>query len=246
MPSKPSWPIDPTQLAQFIDHTLLKPEASEAQIRTVCAEAAQYGFASVCVNPTWVALATELLAESPVRVCSVVGFPLGATLTNVKAYEARHVVNQGAREVDMVINIGRLKSGQDDLVREDMAQVVKAARKASPDEPVVVKVIIETALLTRDEKIRACELAMAADADFVKTSTGFNGGGATIEDVALMRRVVGDKLGVKAAGGIRTLKDAMAMLAAGASRLGASAGVKIVQEALSQQPEGSTAPGGSY
>ncbi len=246
MPAKPSWPIDPTQLAQFIDHTLLKPEATEAQIRAVCEEAAQYGFASVCVNPTWVALATELLAESPVRVCSVVGFPLGATLTNVKAYEARQVVSQGAREVDMVINVGRLKSGQDDLVREDIARVVKAARKESPDEPVTVKVIIETALLTRDEKIRACELAMAADADFVKTSTGFNGGGATIEDVALMRRVVGEKLGVKAAGGIRTLKDAMAMLAAGANRLGASAGVKIVQEALSQQPEGSTPPGGSY
>jgi deoxyribose-phosphate aldolase len=248
MTQTPIWPVEPTKLAQYIDHTLLKPDATDEQIRQLCAEANHFGFASVCLNPTWVALATDLLAESPVKVCTVIGFPLGATLTTIKAEEARQSVSQGADEVDMVINVGRLKSGQYDLVQEDIAAVVRATGIEAKGRDVVVKVIIETALLTNSEKIKACELAMEADADFVKTSTGFSKGGATIEDVALMRQVVGNKLGVKAAGGIRTLKDAMAMIAAGATRLGASSGVKIMKEALGQD-NGSSSAGdkeGSY
>lgn len=215
------------ELARTIDHTALKPDTTAEQIRRLCAEAIEYGFASVCINPTWVPLAAKLLADSPTKVCTVVGFPLGASLSSVKAYETTQAVAAGAQEVDMVINVGRLKSGEYDAVQADIDAVVEAARAGNA----LVKVIIETALLSDEEKVKACELAMAAGADFVKTSTGFSSGGATVEDVALMRKVVGDKLGVKAAGGIGSAAAARAMLAAGATRLGASAGVKIAQEA---------------
>jgi deoxyribose-phosphate aldolase len=214
------------RVAGMIDHTLLKPTATEEQIRTLCAEAREYRFASVCINPAWVPLCAELLAGSPVKVCTVVGFPLGATLASVKAYEAEQTITAGAQEVDMVINIGALKSGQDELVQDDIAAVVDAARRAGA----ITKVIIETTYLTGDEKMRACRLAQAAGAEFVKTSTGFGPSGATVEDVALMRRTVGPEMGIKAAGGIRTAADAQAMIAAGATRIGASAGVKIVAE----------------
>jgi len=215
------------QLARFIDHTILKPEATESQIRQLCAEAAQYGFATVCVNPTWVHLCAELLRNTPVKVCTVVGFPLGATLPEVKAYETRRSVRLGAEEIDMVINVGALKSGDYALVERDIAGVAQACR----EEGAHSKVIIEAALLTDEEKIQACTLSKSAGADFVKTSTGFGPGGATVEDVALMRRVVGSAMGVKAAGGIRSLQDATGMVQAGATRIGASASVKIMQEA---------------
>ncbi len=215
-----------SDLARYIDHTLLKPDATEEQVRRLCAEAKQYRFAAVCVNPTWVALCRELLAGSDVAVCTVVGFPLGATLTEVKAYETERSIAHGAREIDMVINIGRLKSKQYAAVAEDIAAVVQVAHR----QGAIVKVIIEAALLTDEEKVEACVLAKAAGADYVKTSTGFGPGGATVEDVALMRRVVGGEVGVKAAGGIRTAEVAWQMIAAGATRIGASAGVKIVTE----------------
>ncbi len=218
--------ITPERLAKYIDHTLLKPDATEAQIRRVCEEALTYHFASVCVNPTWVPLVRDMLTGSDVSVCTVVGFPLGATLSEVKALETEQCIRLGAQEVDMVINIGRLKSGQDEYVRQDIESVVAVAH----EHGVLIKVIIETALLTEEEKVRACTLVQAAGADFVKTSTGFGPGGATVEDVALMRRVVGDSMGVKAAGGIRTAEAALAMIRAGANRIGASAGVKIVEE----------------
>ncbi len=218
--------MTPEALARYIDHTLLKPEATEAQIRRVCEEALEYHFASVCVNPTWVPLVRDMLAGSDVAVCTVVGFPLGATLPEVKAFETETSIRLGAREVDMVINVGRLKSGQDEYVRKDIEAVVSVAH----EHGAIVKVIIEAALLTQEEKVRACTLAQAAGADFVKTSTGFGPGGATVEDVALMRRVVGDRMGVKAAGGIRTAEAALAMIRAGANRIGASAGVKIIEE----------------
>jgi deoxyribose-phosphate aldolase len=234
----------------MIDHTALKPETGEAAIRKLCAEAKEYQFASVCINPTWVPLATELLAGSPVKVCTVIGFPLGATLTAVKAYETTEVITAGAEEVDMVINIGWLKDSRHDDVQSDIAAVVAAARRTSEttgrQRPVVVKVIIETALLTDEEKRKACELAMAAGADFVKTSTGFSSSGATIEDIALMRAVVGNALGVKAAGGIRSAADAQAMIAAGATRLGASAGVQILKDAAATPGESSKTAGGTY
>lgn len=214
-------------LAKYIDHTLLKPDASEAQVRQLCKEAAQFRFATVCVNPTWVRLCSRLLKESGVGVCTVAGFPLGATPADVKAFEARRAVYDGANEVDMVINVGRLKSGQDAEVLEDIRQVARAVHEGCAH----LKVIIETALLTAEEKVKACTLARQAGADFVKTSTGFGPGGATAEDVALMRRAVGSEIGVKAAGGIRDLESARKMIAAGATRVGASAGVKIVQEA---------------
>lgn len=212
--------------AHLIDHTLLKPDATEAQIRQLCDEAKKYGFASVCVNATWVALCRKLLIDSPVKVCSVVGFPLGATLAEVKAFETERALHAGAHEIDMVINIGKLKTGEHQHVFHDIAAVTSAAHKAGA----IVKAIIETALLSEDEKVAACVLAQAAGVDFVKTSTGFNGGGATVEDVALMRRVVGPELGVKAAGGIRTADALRAMVAAGATRIGASAGVQIIEE----------------
>lgn len=214
------------RVAGMIDHTLLKPTATEEEIRALCAEARQYRFASVCINPAWVPLCARLLAGSPVKVCTVVGFPLGATLTAVKAYETQQVIAAGAQEVDMVINIGALKSGQEQVVQDDIAAVVNAARPAGA----LTKVIIETTYLTEDEKIRACLLTKAAGADFVKTSTGFGPSGATVENVALMRRTVGPEMGIKAAGGIRTAADAQAMIGAGATRIGASAGARIVAE----------------
>ncbi len=213
--------------ASLIDHTLLKPEASESDIRKLCDEAAQFGFASVCVNPSWVKKAAEFLRETNVPVCTVIGFPLGATLSDVKAFEARRAIFNGAREVDMVINIGALKSGDDCTVEADIRAVAEAAH----ENGVLCKVIIETALLTDEEKVRACLASKNGGADFVKTSTGFAKGGATVEDVALMRRVVGSNLGVKASGGVKGIEDARAMFEAGATRIGASVGVKIAQEA---------------
>lgn len=210
-------------MAQYIDHTLLKPDGTRSQIEKLCAEAREYGFASVCVNPTWVETCSQLLAGSPVLVCTVVGFPLGATTTESKVFETRQAVAQGACEIDMVINIGRLKSGEDDFVANDIEQVVRAAGDAH------VKVIIENCYLSDEEKIRASLLSREAGAHFVKTSTGFGPSGAKIEDVALMRRVVGQSMGVKAAGGIRDTAVAEQMLAAGASRLGASASIAIVE-----------------
>jgi deoxyribose-phosphate aldolase len=218
-----------SDLSKYIDHTLLKPDASESQIRQLCKEAAQFRFATVCVNPTWVRLCGQLLKGTDVGVCTVAGFPLGATPADVKAYEARRAVFDGAHEVDMVINVGLLKSGHDDLVLEDIRQVANAVHEGCGR----LKVIIETALLTDEEKVKACTIARQAGADFVKTSTGFGPGGATAEDVALMRRTVGKDIGVKAAGGIRDLAAAQRMIAAGATRVGASAGVRIVQEAAS-------------
>jgi deoxyribose-phosphate aldolase len=217
----------PTGVASMIDHTLLKPDATRANIEELCREAAQFRFATVCVNPTWVALAARLLAGSGVGVCSVVGFPLGATTADVKAYETRRAIFDGAREIDMVINVGALKSGDLAAAERDITAVVVPCR----DCGVLSKVIIEAALLTDDEKVTACTLAKAAGADYVKTSTGFGPGGATAADVALMRRVVGAEMGVKAAGGVRDLDAVKAMIAAGATRVGASAGVRIVQEA---------------
>jgi deoxyribose-phosphate aldolase len=213
--------------SSLVDHTLLKPEASDADIRRLCEEAAQYRFASVCVNPSWVRAAACNLRGTSVPVCTVVGFPLGATLPDVKAYEARRAIFDGAREVDMVINIGALKSNDDCAVEQDIRAVVEA----SHEYDVLVKVIIEAALLTDDEKVRACLAAQRAGADFVKTSTGFAKHGATVADVALMRRTVGAGMGVKAAGGVKGIDDARAMLEAGATRIGASVGVKIAQEA---------------
>lgn len=222
--------------ASLIDHTLLKPEASLADIKKLCREAAEFGFASVCVNPSYVKDAVEFLKGSNVPVCTVIGFPLGATLPDVKAYEARRAIFNGAREVDMVINIGALKSGDDCLVEDDIRSVVEAAHQ----DHILCKVIIETALLTDEEKVRACLAAKNAGADFVKTSTGFAKGGATANDVALMRRTVGSALGVKASGGVKGIDDARAMFEAGATRIGASVGVKIAQEASGIKTEAST------
>lgn len=213
--------------ASLIDHTLLKPEATEADIKKLCDEAAQFGFASVCVNPAWVKKAAQFLRGTSVPVCTVIGFPLGATLPDVKAFEARRAIFNGAGEVDMVINIGALKSGDDCLVEDDIRAVVDAAH----ENGILCKVIIETALLTDDEKVRACLASKNAGADFVKTSTGFAKGGATADDVALMRHTVGSSLGVKASGGVKGIDDARAMFEAGATRIGASVGVKIAQEA---------------
>ena len=222
-------------VAGLIDHTLLKPEATAGDIDQLCREAAEWKFATVCVNPTWVAHAAGRLRGSGVAVCSVVGFPLGATTPDVKQYEARRAMFDGATEIDMVINVGALKSGDVRLVTDDIRAVVGACGERA----VTSKVIIETALLTDEEKVTACKLAKAAGADFVKTSTGFGPGGATAADVALMRRVVGDELGVKASGGVRDLQQLQAMVAAGATRIGASAGVRIVKES-----RGDAAPAG--
>jgi len=229
----------PTGVAGMIDHTLLRPDASQKDIDLLCAEAAQFKFATVCVNPTWVAAAARRLAGTPVGVCSVVGFPLGATTADVKGYETRRAIFDGAREIDMVINVGALKSGDLRTVERDIESVTVSCREAR----VLSKVIIETALLTDEEKITACTLAKAAGADYVKTSTGFGPGGATAADVALMRRVVGDEMGVKASGGVRDLEGLKAMVAAGATRVGASAGVKIVQQARGEAPAGAAAAG---
>jgi len=219
-----------TSLARMIDHTLLKPDATQDKIAQLCFEARKYDFATVCVNPTNVKLCAELLEGSNVKVCSVIGFPLGATPTEVKVFETSNAIKDGAKEIDMVINIGALKSGDNDLVARDIRDVVEAAHRAGD----LIKVIIETALLTDDEKIVACLLAKEAGADYVKTSTGFSSGGATVHDVELMRRTVGPAIGVKAAGGIHTREDAEAMVAAGATRIGASAGVKILQPQASE------------
>ena len=216
----------PAGVASMIDHTLLKPDATRADIEVLCREASQFKFATVCINPTWVALAVRLLSGSGVGVCSVVGFPLGATTSDVKGYETQRAIFDGAREIDMVINVGALKSGDLRSVERDIEAVVGPCRACGA----LSKVIIEAALLTDDEKVTACTLAKAAGADYVKTSTGFGPGGATAADVALMRRIVGADMGVKAAGGVRDLEGMQAMIAAGASRVGASAGVRIVQQ----------------
>lgn len=217
-------PAGPWDLAPLIDHTLLKAEATGAQVETICAEALRFGFASVCVNPIWVPVAAASLRGSAVRVCTVVGFPLGAAATRSKAFEAETALRDGAHEVDMVLALGPVKSGQWDRVAADF-QALRAAVPA----PATLKVILETCLLTDEEKIRACELAREAELDFVKTSTGFSSGGATEADVALMRRTVGTAMGVKASGGIRTYEAALAMVLAGATRLGLSASVAVAQ-----------------
>jgi deoxyribose-phosphate aldolase len=214
----------PRDLARFIDHTLLRPDATAADIDRLCDEARAFGFAAVCVNPTWVARCARRLRGSNVRVASVVGFPFGAGTTEVKAMEARRAIRDGAREIDMVINVGALKSGDHDLVRRDVEKVADACREAGA----LSKVIVETALLTDEEKVVASHLAKRAKADFVKTSTGFGPGGATVHDVLLMRETVGPRLGVKASGGIRSAEDVREMIAAGATRIGASASVQIV------------------
>lgn len=211
-------------VAGLIDHTLLKADATKEQVRVLCEEAKEYHFASVCVNPTWVKYASELLTGSDVKVCTVIGFPLGATTTETKAFETKDAIANGAHEVDMVINIGALKDKDDELVEKDIRAVAAAATGKA-----LSKVIIETSLLTEEEKVRACELAVKAGADYVKTSTGFSTGGATPEDVALMRKTVGPDIGVKASGGVRNTEDAQKVIEAGATRIGASAGVSIVK-----------------
>lgn len=212
-------------LAKLIDHTLLKPDATQQEIAQLCFEARKHGFASVCVNPTWVPLCAQLLKGSTVKVCTVIGFPLGATSSESKAFETETAIHQGATEIDMVINIGALKARDLETVARDIRGVVNAAHSKN----IIVKVIIETALLTDEEKTIASLISKEAGADFVKTSTGFAGGGATVHDVALMRKTVGPQMGVKASGGVRTFEDADAMIKAGATRIGASAGVKIIQ-----------------
>ena len=218
-------------IPQLIDHTILRPDTTKADIEQLCREARQHKFFSVCVNPTWVSLARQLLDGSGVKVCCVVGFPLGAQPPETKAMEARAAIRQGAKEIDMVINVGALKSGDDVLVLRDIRSVVEACKDGSAK----CKVILETSLLTNEEKGRACEIAVTARADFVKTSTGFSTGGATVEDVALMSRIVREKgLGVKASGGVRSLADLRRMVQAGATRIGTSSGIKILQEAAGQ------------
>ena len=218
---------DPTQISHFIDNTLLQPDATAQQIRQLCEDSLHYKFASVCVNPTHVELSAELLQDSEVKVCTVIGFPLGALTTEAKIVETEQAIKHGATEVDMVINIGALKEGDDALVEQDIASVVQTAHSHGA----LCKVIIEAALLTYEQKVRVCRLAKKVGADFVKTSTGFSTGGATVEDVALMRRTVGQDMGVKASGGIRTLDDSKRMITAGANRLGASSSVKIMEQA---------------
>ncbi|HEM4157290.1 deoxyribose-phosphate aldolase [Streptococcus suis] len=213
------------KLNKYIDHTILKPETTQEQVEKILAEAKEYDFASVCVNPTWVVLAAESLKDSDVKVCTVIGFPLGANTPAVKAFETKDAISNGADEIDMVINIGALKTGNYDLVLED----IKAVVAASGDK--LVKVIIEACLLTDDEKVKACQLSQEAGADYVKTSTGFSTGGATVADVALMRKTVGPDMGVKASGGARSYEDAIAFIEAGASRIGASSGVAIMNGA---------------
>jgi deoxyribose-phosphate aldolase len=220
--------VAPEQLAKMIDHTLLQPEASTADIRKLCEEAIEFGFFSICVNPSNVKQAHAIVRNSPVKVCCAVGFPLGAQAPEIKATETRRALREGAKEIDMVINIGALKSKDDALVLKDIRGVVEACKKSRA----LSKVILETSLLTHEEKIRACELSMKANADYVKTSTGFSAGGATAEDIALMARAVAPKkLGVKASGGVRTYADAMKMIRAGATRIGSSNSVQIIEEA---------------
>jgi deoxyribose-phosphate aldolase len=229
-------------LARMIDHTLLKPDATQQEIAQLCFEARKYGFASVCVNPTWVSLCAELLKGSQVKVCTTIGFPLGATSSETKAFEGETAIRQGATEIDMVINIGALKARDLETVARDIRGVVNVAHSHG----IIVKVIIETVFLTDEEKTIACLISKEAGADFVKTSTGFAGGGATVHDVELMRRTVGPQMGVKASGGVRTFEDAASMIKAGATRIGASAGVKIIQGPSGQtsvaEKSGSPAP----
>ena len=213
------------KLNKYIDHTILKPETTQEQVEKILSEAKEYDFASVCVNPTWVSLAAESLKDSDVKVCTVIGFPLGANTSAVKASETEDAIANGADEIDMVINVGALKAGNDALVLDD----IKAVVDASGDK--LVKVIIEACLLTDDEKVRACQLSKEAGADYVKTSTGFSTGGATVADVTLMRKTVGPDMGVKASGGARSYEDAIAFIEAGASRIGASSGVAIMNGA---------------
>ncbi len=215
--------IDNAKLAKMIDHTILKPDAMPADVEKICAEATKYHFASVCVNSSYVPLCAKLLAGSDVMVCAVVGFPLGAMLPDAKAFEARYCADLGAQEVDMVLNIGRLRAGDNDYVRADIAGVVEATEGRA-----AVKVILETCLLNDEQKRTACALAKEAGAAFVKTSTGFSTGGATVEDIKLMRSLVGPDMGVKASGGIRTREDALKMIEAGANRIGASSSVAIL------------------
>jgi deoxyribose-phosphate aldolase len=210
--------------ANLVDHTLLRADAKKEEITKLVEEAKEFNFASVCINPTWVSYASELLKESTVKVCTVIGFPLGANTPEVKAFETKNAIENGADEVDMVINIAALKDNNNELVERDIRAVVEAAKGKA-----LVKVIIETCLLTDEEKVRACELSVKAGADFVKTSTGFSTGGATVEDVALMRKTVGANVGVKASGGVRNLKDLENVVSVGATRIGTSSGVKIVQ-----------------
>ena len=217
------------ELNRMIDHTILKPEATEAAVQKIIVEAKEYNFFSVCINPCWVAFASEQLADTDVAVCTVIGFPLGANTPEVKAYEAADAIKNGANEVDMVINIGALKSQQYDHVRQDIQGIVDAAKGKA-----LVKVIIETALLTDEEKVKACELAKEAGADFVKTSTGFSTGGAKVADIRLMRETVGPDMGVKASGGVHNAEEALAMIEAGATRIGASTGVAIVSGATGE------------
>src|SRR5215211_7995373 len=222
-------------LAKYIDHTLLKPDATQQEIAQLCFEARKYGFASVCVNPTWVSLCAQLLKGSTVKVCTVIGFPLGATSSETKAFETETAIKQGATEIDMVINIGALKARDLETVARDIRGVVNAAHARG----ILVKVIIETSLLTDEEKTIASLISKEAGADFVKTSTGFAGGGATVHDVELMRKTVGPQMGVEASGGVRTFEDATSMIKAGATRIGASAGVKIIQGPSAQASAGS-------
>jgi deoxyribose-phosphate aldolase len=215
----------PANIASYIDHTLLKPEASEADVLKVCAEAVEYNFKSVCVNPIWVKTVTKALKGSGVLTCSVIGFPLGATPSDVKAFEARGAVLDGADEIDMVINMAAARANDKGALVDDIKAVAETVHAGEA----ILKVIIETSMLSDEQKVIACEAAVEAGADFVKTSTGFNGGGATVDDVALMRKTVGPDLGVKASGGVRSLADAQAMIAAGATRIGASSGIAIVK-----------------
>jgi deoxyribose-phosphate aldolase len=232
-------------IARLIDHTLLKPDATREDIRKICLEALKYGFASVCVNPWNVSQVAKLLRGSEVRVCTVVGFPLGATLPQVKMFEAEEAIKLGAQEIDMVINVGALKSRLDEAVEADIRGVADASHRGGA----ICKVILETGLLTTEEKVRGSLAAKNAGADFVKTSTGFSSGGATAEDVRLMRAVVGGELGVKASGGVRSLEDVQKMVEAGATRIGASASVKILEQAragVAPESAASTAPSGNY
>lgn len=230
------------EVARYIDHTLLKPDATRDEILKVCEEGVRYGFASVCINPIWVREAACALRGSGVKVCTVIGFPLGANAPDTKSYEARRAIFDGASELDMVINVGALKSGDHDLVSRDIRGIVEVAHEVG----YICKVIIETALLSDDEKVSACLIAKEAGADFVKTSTGFSTGGATAADVALMRRAVGGQMGVKASGGVRDLKQAQEMMRAGATRIGASVGVKIIQEVAGSPASASGQSSHSY
>lgn len=213
-----------SKIANMIDHTALKADTTRDVIEKLCQEATEYQFASVCVNPTWVDIAAQLLKNSEVKVCTVIGFPLGANTPETKAFETKDAIEKGATEVDMVINIGALKDKNDDLILKDIKAVVDAANGKA-----LTKVIIETSLLTEEEKVRACELSVKAGADFVKTSTGFSTGGATVEDISLMRKTVGPTIGVKASGGVRDTEGAEALIKAGATRIGASSGVAIIK-----------------